>query len=291
MPERVLGRDLALAEGRVRELPVAGDVADGVDVRARSCACGASTGMRRGSAVTPAVSRPMSSTFATRPVATSTMSATSSLVSPRVSNSASDEIAVALLDPRGARAELDGDAAAAEGALERGDGVGVLVPDQVREHLDDRDGRAELRVDGGELDADHAAAEHGQAPRHGVQLERAGRVDAARVVDAGNRRGGRARARRDDGALELDVLAALDGQRVRPGEAAAALDDLDAVGLEQPGEALDDAVHDAAAVALHLLEVEIDVADAHAELCEVPLRVVVGVRGLHHGLRRDAARR
>ena len=74
-----------------------------------------------------------------------------------------------------------------------------------------------------------------------------------------------------------------------PAEAAAALDDLDAVALEQAGEALDDAVDDAAPVALHLLEVEVDVAEAHAELREVPLRVVVGVRGLHHRLGRDAA--
>ena len=59
--------------------------------------------------------------------------------------------------------------------------------------------------------------------------------------------------------------------------------------LSRPGEALDDAVDDAAAVALHLLEVEVDVADPHAELREVPLRVVEGVRGLHHRLGRDAA--
>src|SRR5262249_32446969 len=32
VPERVLGRDLALAKRRVRKLPVAGDVADRVDV-------------------------------------------------------------------------------------------------------------------------------------------------------------------------------------------------------------------------------------------------------------------
>ena len=89
--------------------------------------------------------------------------------------------------------------------------------------------------------------------------------------------------------LNCDVLATLDGQRVRAAEAAVALDDLDAVALEQPGEALDDAVHDAAAVALHLLEVEVDVAEAHAQLREVPLRVVVGVRRLHHRLGRDAA--
>src|SRR5439155_20075338 len=35
MAARVLGGDLALAEGGVRELPVAGAVADGVDVRQR----------------------------------------------------------------------------------------------------------------------------------------------------------------------------------------------------------------------------------------------------------------
>ena len=67
------------------------------------------------------------------------------------------------------------------------------------------------------------------------------------------------------------------------------LDDLDAVALEQAGQALDDAVHDAAAVALHLLEIEIDVAEAHAQLREMRLRVVVGVRRLHHRLGRDAA--
>ncbi len=148
---------------------------------------------------------------------------------------------------------------------------------------------AELRVDRRELHADHAAAEHEQPPRHGVQLERSGGVDAARVVDPGDRRSGGARAGRDHGALELDVLASLDRERVGPVEAPAPLDDLDAVALEQPGEALDDAVHDPAAVALHLLEVEIDVAEAHAELREVALRVVVGVRRLHHRLGRDAA--
>ena len=77
--------------------------------------------------------------------------------------------------------------------------------------------------------------------------------------------------------------------RVRAGEAPAAQDDLDAVGLEQPGQALDDAGHDAAAIALDLLEVEIDVAEPDAELREVPLRVVVGVRRLDHRLGRDAA--
>ena len=150
-------------------------------------------------------------------------------------------------------------------------------------------GRAELRVDRRELHADHAAAEHDEALRHGVELERSGRVDAARMVDARDRRRGRARAGRDDGGLELDVLGVLDGHGVRAGEAPAARDDLDAVGLEQPGQALDDAGHDAAAIALDLLEVEIDVAEPDAELREVALRVVVRVRRLDHRLGRDAA--
>ena len=59
--------------------------------------------------------------------------------------------------------------------------------------------------------------------------------------------------------------------------------------LSSPAEALDDAVDDAAAVVLDLLEVEIDVAEPHAELREVALRVVVGVRRLDHRLGRDAA--
>ena len=217
------------------------------------------------------------------------MSAASSLVLARRRLVAQREVAVALLDAGRARADLDGDAAAAERALQRGHRVRVLVADQVRQHLDDRHRRAELGVDRRELDADHAAAEHGQALRHGIQLERAGGVDAARVVDAGDRRRG--------GREPVAITALLNWMSsppstasvFGPAEAAAALDDLDAVALEQAGQALDDAVDDAAAVALHLLEVEVDVADAHAELREMPLRVVVGVRGLHHRLRRDAA--
>ena len=39
MPGDVLGGDLALLEGGVRKLPVAGDIADGVDVRLAGAAC------------------------------------------------------------------------------------------------------------------------------------------------------------------------------------------------------------------------------------------------------------
>ena len=65
----------------------------------------------------------------------------------------------------------------------------------------------------------------------------------SRPVD---RRADRERAGRDDRALERDVLPALDGDRVRALEAALALHPLDAVRLEEPGDAarhlLDDAV-------------------------------------------------
>src|SRR5450756_1197280 len=68
-------------------------------------------------------------------------------------------------------AHPEGDPALAEGPLE---GLGerlVLVRDEVRQGLDDRDVRAEGLPDAGELDADHAAAEHHDGPRHVVQLE------------------------------------------------------------------------------------------------------------------------
>ena len=101
---------------------------------------------------------------------------------------------------------------------------------------------------------------------------------------------GRARAGRDHGVLEADVLAALDRERVGAGEAAAALDDLDAVGLQQPGEALHDAVDDAAACWPAPASKSISTLPTlHAELCERAVCVVDGVGALHHRLRRDAA--
>ena len=116
--------------------------------------------------------------------------------------------------------------------------VRVLLRDQARQHLDDRHLGAEALEDRGELAADDPAAEHDEPARHLALGEQPGRVDAERRVEAFDRRTQRVRAGGDDRALEGDVLPALDRDRVRVLEAPGALDPLDAVRLEQAGDAL-----------------------------------------------------
>ena len=245
--------------------------------------------MRRRSAVTPAASRP--EILDVRDAAGGDQDPVGPdgvLLAARVLVEQVEAVFLAL-DPRRPRAERELDAALLERALERLDGVGVLLADQVRQHLDDRDLRAEVGEDRGELAADHAAAEHDQALGHVIDLEQLGRDQAVRVVEAGDRRLGRTRAGRDDRALEAHLLTTLDLQRVRAREAPATLHDLDADALHEAAETLHDAVHDALAVGLHLLEVERDAIDLDAERREPLARLVEAVRRLHEGLRRDAA--
>ncbi len=64
--------------------------------------------------------------------------------------------------------------------------------------------------------------------------------------------------------------------------------DLDADALHQAGETAHDAVDDAAAVRLHLVEVERDAVDPDAERRQALARLVERMRRLHHRLRRDA---
>ena len=92
--------------------------------------------------------------------------------------------------------------------------------------------------------------------------EQAGRVDAARRVEAGDRRPERRRAGRDDRLLEVHVLPALDRDRVRVVEAARALHPLDAVRLEEAGDALRHLLDDAGLPGVRRGEVERRLADA-----------------------------
>ena len=123
VPERVLGRDLTLAEGRVRQLPVGGDVADGVDVRdvrAHVAVDGdpAWLGRHAGGLEADVLDVGDPSRGDEDDVGDDlVLLAGSVLVGQR-------EVAVALLDAGRARAELDRDAAPAEGPLERRDRVG-----------------------------------------------------------------------------------------------------------------------------------------------------------------------
>ena len=157
----------------------------------------------------------------------------------------------------------------------------------------DRHLGAEAVEDRGELAADDAAAEHDEPARHLRLGEQAGRVDAARRVEAGDRRAHRVRAGGDDRDCERDVLAALHRERVRVRvKRPCALHPLDAERLEQRGDAaghlLDDAV--LPRVARRRSRAAGRRRD-DAELRERLARRVDGVRGLHPRLRRDAARR
>ena len=93
---------------------------------------------------------------------------------------------------------------------------------------------------------------------------------------------------RDDRRLEVDVLAALDRDRVRARELAVALDPLDAVGLEEPGDAARHLLDDAGLPLVGGGEIELRRLDRDAELRERVVRLVEEVRGLHPGLGRDA---
>ena len=107
-------------------------------------------------------------------------------------------------------------------------------------------------------------------------------------IEALDRRTQRERARRDDRLLEGDVLPALDGDRVRVLERAGALDPLDAVRLEERGDAGRHLLDDAVLPLVRLAEFELEAAELHAELVEGVLGLLQRERGLHPGFRRDA---
>ena len=194
-----------------------------------------------------------------------------------------------LLDARGLRPEMHRDAVALERLLERLDRIGILVGDEMRHELDDRHLAAEVVEDRCELAADHATAEHQEALGHFRDGEQARRVDALGRVDTFNGRSHGMRASGDDGALEVHLLTTLHHDRVRSREAALAVDDGDAVGLEQATNAGDEPLDDRVLVLLDLIEVERRARDVDAQVSKRLRRVLHRMRGLNPRLRRNAA--
>jgi hypothetical protein len=168
----VLGRDLTLAEGGVRELPVTGAVADGVDVlHVRAAVLVGADALRLSNSM-PAASSPRFSTSGPRPTATSIRSHWT------LSVTEVDGQRVALLLDLGALlAELQVDAALREllGELLRGVASSW---DQRVEHLDHRHLGAEATEDRRKLGADDAAAEDDEPLR--ISVARAGRSSRRR---------------------------------------------------------------------------------------------------------------
>src|SRR5215203_1975888 len=208
-----------------------------------------------------------------------------------------DRLAVAELDPHPVTAvvdpgalllEVQRDPALLELLRELVRRVVVLGRDELRQHLDDRDLGTEAAEDRRELAADDPAAQHHEPARDLRLREQAGGVDAARRVEARNRRRKRKRPRGDDRRAELHVLPALDRDSVRVLEASRALHPLDAVRLEQRRDAARHLLDDAGLPLVGGAEVELRLADLNAELRERLLGLLDRERRLHPCLGRDA---
>ena len=128
--------------------------------------------------------------------------------------------------------------APAERALEQLGARLLLGRHQVRQRLDDGDLGAERAPHAGELDADHAAAEHDDRGGHVVELQRVVAGDDPLAVDAPGRAGcaspSRSRARRASPLITRSPTCTAVGEI----EPAVALDDLDLAALDQAGQAL-----------------------------------------------------
>jgi hypothetical protein len=185
-------------------------------------------------------------------------------------------------------AEVDVDPPLLERLGELLRGIGVLLRDQRRQHLDDRHGAAEPLEDRGELAADDPSTEHDEPARDLGLCEQPRRVDHLRRVEPGDRWANRGRARGDHGAAERHVLVPLHRERVRTREPSTTLEPFDAVRLEERCDTTRHLSHDPVLPGDRGPEVEHGLARPHAELPEGVARIVQRMGALHPGLRGDA---
>ena len=170
-------------------------------------------------------------------------------------------------------------------------GVVVLLRDQAVEHLDDRDLAPERAEDRGELAADDPAAEDRRAAP-APRSARAGRSSRRRASESRPGIGGRIGNEpvATIAEVNVDVLAALDRDRVRVPERPLALHPLDAVRLEERGDAARHLRDDARPSTRSPPAKSSSGSPTETpSLRERVARLVQEVRGLHPRLRRDAA--
>ena len=182
---RVLGRNLALAERGVRELPVAGAVADGVDVRDRRAPVLVGRDPRAPVELDADLLEPEPLDERAAADRDEHQVGLDGLAVAEVDASAgspSSSTPLHCLPSWSAIPRLP------NGLRELLRRVGVLLRDQRVEHLDDRHLGAEALEDRRELAADDAAAEDDEPARHLGLREQAGGVDAAGRVDPVDRR-------------------------------------------------------------------------------------------------------
>ncbi len=181
VPRRVLGCDLAFAEGGVRELPVAGDVARGVDVRDGGAPVRVGPDPVRGVERHARCLEPDALDERRTADRDEHQVALDGLALAEVD----DEPGARVLDLRALLAEVDDDPAPRERLAQLARRVRVLLRDERVEHLDHRHLGAEALEDRGELAADDPAAEHDEPLRDLGLREESRRVDAARRLEPG----------------------------------------------------------------------------------------------------------
>ena len=146
-------------------------------------------------------------------------------------------------------------------------------------------------IHGRHLQADDAAADDEQALGDAVHLERARRVDDARVVVRDERQHDGLGARGDDRLVERDErpgAAVLDLELVCGDEPADARDDRHLARLGEAREAADELLDDAVLPAAQLVDVDLRRPEADAVRAHL-VRLVDHLGGVQQRLRRDAA--
>ena len=193
--------------------------------------------------------------YGTRPIATSTTSASIVSTAPPAAGST---LAFRVLPDVSIAGDLGREfechALLGQDALELLADFGIHAGQDAVEEFDDDDLRAEAAPHRAELQPDHAGADHEKLRRHLRERERAGRRHDARLVDLDALQARDIRAGRDDDVLRLDGLrlAVRAGHLDLAGrdDLAAADERVDLVLLEQERNAVDVA-GDALVLELH----------------------------------------
>jgi hypothetical protein len=162
-----------------------------------------------------------------------------------------------------------------------------------RRRLDHREIRAELLIDGAELEPDHAAADDEEALRHVADADRLARADDLFAVELERRDlDGRAARRDHDRLRRVDrfgrALARLHSDLLRRDERRLSVEEVDAIAAEEPLHATSELLDDAVFPILHLVRVHADVVRHETDRRAV-LRLLERVRRRDERLARHAA--
>ena len=203
-------------------------------------------------------------------------------------------LVAAFLDRRHLRAELKLETLLLQNLLERSHQLTIhaRTTNRVLE-LDHRHLRTQTAPHTAELQTNHTAANHDQLLRHLLERQRTRRAHNLLLINLHTRERRHLTARSNDHILRLDLRPAtvqqLHVQRRRRGKAAHTLDVVDLVLLQQHLHSLGKARHSLVLGLHHRGQVQRHALDVHTTLLQTVRHIVVNVRVVQHGLRRDTS--